>query len=241
MTEENGINKVIEKLDSQHLAALVKTESVALRNMTESPTEANIRAYKKAKEERQAAQDGESDAKQNANFKDAKAALAYIQEQGRKLGQTKMYEDIKAGLLRKQPDGSFRLRDVTRYLQSLPLSGTPDKVADKAADRQRKKEVAEIRRINAVADREEFSLAVAKGKYIPKEQVYLELAARAVTLAASLKTAFEAKATDMVYMVGGDPKKVAMLVEHLEKTLDEALNEYSREMTIEVTFEMEQE
>ena len=82
--------------------------------------------------------------------------------------------------------------------------------------------------------------STSKGRYILKEQVHLELAARAVTLASGLKTAFEAQHLDLVALVDGNPRKGAALVEKLETMLDEALNEYSREMEFEVTFEAEQ-
>lgn len=168
------------------------------------------------------------------NLKDWRAVLAYVGENGRKLGKTKLFDDIRKGRLKKQPDGTFKQRDVDRYMASLPMAGTPDVVAEKAADRQRRKEEEEIRRIRAVADKEEFDLQVKKGRYILKEQVHLELAARAVTLASGLKTAFEAQHLDLVALVEGNPKKGAALVEKLEAILDEALNEYSREMEFEV-------
>ncbi len=169
-------------------------------------------------------------------LKDYKAVLSYAVECGRKLGKTKLYADINFGRLKKQPDGTFKLRDVDRYMASLPTAGTPDAVAEKAADRQRRKEEEEIRRIKAVADKEEFDLAVKKGKFVAKEQVHLELAARAVTLSAGIRTAFEAHILDFISLVDGTPKKGAALVERLEAILDEALNEYSREMEFEVTF-----
>ena len=58
------------------------------------------------------------------------------------------------------------------------MLGTPDAVAEKAAERRRRREEEEIRRIKAGADKDEFTLAVQKGKFIAKERVHLELAAR---------------------------------------------------------------
>ncbi len=234
MSKKN-VEELLAQSASTDVQVLLTAKEHAKRAALDNPSQANLAALERASKMLESAMETVK------SLKTAKDVLNYIQEQGRKVGQTKLYDDMNAGRLRKQKDGSFKLRDVNRYMQSLPMLGTSDAVADKAADRQKRKEEAEIRRIQAVADKEEFNLAVAKGKFIPKEQVYLELAARAVTLAASLKTAFEANATDMVYMVDGNPKKVAAFVEHLERTLDEALNEYSREMDIEVTFEVEQE
>lgn len=178
---------------------------------------------------------------EQATIKDWRAILAYIDENGRKLGKTKLFDDIKKGRLKKQNDGTFRQRNVDRYMVSLPMSGTPDIVAEKAVDRQRRKEEADIRKALAAAEREEFDLAVKKGKFILKEQVHLELAARAVTLASNVKTSFEARNLDLVDVVGGNPKKGAALADLLESIVDEAFNEYSREMEFEVTFMLEGE
>ena len=171
-----------------------------------------------------------------ASFKDWRAALAHISESGRKLGKSKFFEDIKRGLLRRQADGGFRLRDLERYMASLPLAGTQDGIAERAQDRQRRKEEAEIRKIEACAKREEFDLAVKMGRYIPREQVHLELAARAVALSLGLKTALEARGLEIISAIDGNPKKSLPLQELLESILDEALNEYSREMEFELEF-----
>lgn len=172
-----------------------------------------------------------------SNLKDWRSVLAYVSENGRKLGKTKLYSDIGLGRLKKQPDGTFRQRDVDRYMASLPMAGTPDAVAEKAADRQRRKEEADIRKAEAAAEREVFDLAVKKGRYILKEQVHLDLAARAVALSSTIKTAFEARNLDLVAAVDGNPRKGAALIEALEGIFDEAFNEYSREMEFEVTFD----
>jgi hypothetical protein len=174
-------------------------------------------------------------------LKDWRAVLAYVEENGRKLKKSKLYVDIGKGLLKKQADGTFRQRDVNRYMASLPFSATPDSLADKASDRQRRKEEEEIRRIRAIADKEEFMLAVKKGQYILREQVHLELAARAVTLASGLKTAFESHGLDIIDAVGGKPKKAPDLLLFIENLLDEAFNEYSRPIEFEVLFSSDEE
>ena len=144
-------------------------------------------------------------------LKNWQAVLDHVAENGRKLSKSKLYKDIGEGRLRKQPDGTFRLRDVQRYMASLPTAGTPDALVRKAADRQRRKEEADIRKAEAAAEREEFDLAVKKGRFIAKDQVYAELAARAVTLSSGLKTAFEARNLDLVALVDGNPKKACLL------------------------------
>lgn len=231
---EKNVEELLAKSASTDVQVLLTAKENAKRAALDDPSQANLAALDRASRMLESAMQA------TTNLKDYRAILTYTEENGRKLKKTKLFDDIRKGRLKKQPDGTFRQRDVDRYMASLPMAGTPDAVAEKAADRQRRKEEADIRKAEAAAEREEFDLAVKKGKFVPREQVHLELAARAVTLASGLKTAFEAQHLDLVALVDGNPKKGAALVERLEALLDEALNEYSREMEFEVTFEAEQ-
>ncbi len=230
---EKNVEELLARSASTDVQVLLTAKENAKRAALDDPSQANLAALDRASRMLESAMQA------TTNLRDWRAVLAYVEENGRKLGKTKMFEDIKKGRLKKQPDGTFRQRDVDRYMASLPMAGTPDVVAEKAADRQRRKEEADIRKAEAAAEREEFDLAVKKGRFVPREQVHLELAARAVTLASGLKTAFEAQHLDLVALVDGNPRKGAALVERLEAMLDEALNEYSREMEFEVTFTAE--
>lgn len=230
---EKNVEELLAKSASTDVQVLLTAKENAKRAALDDPSQANLAALDRASRMLESAMQA------TTNLKDWRAVLAYVSENGRKLGKTKLYNDIGLGRLKKQSDGTFKQRDVDRYMASLPMAGTPDAVAEKAADRQRRKEEADIRKAVAAAEREEFDLAVKKGKFVPREQVHLELAARAVALASTLKTNFEARNLDFVAAVEGNPKKAASLVERLEVVLDEALNEYSRELEFEVTFAAE--
>lgn len=228
---EKNVEELLAKSASTDVQVLLTAKENAKRAALDDPSQANLAALDRASRMLESAMQA------TTNLKDWRAVLAYVNENGRKLGKTKLYSDIGLGRLKKQPDGTFKQRDVDRYMASLPMSGTPDAVAEKAADRQRRKEEADIRKAVAAAEREEFDLAVKKGKFVPKEQVHLELAARAVALASNIKTAFEARNLDLVATVDGNPRKGAALIEALEGIFDEAFNEYSRELEFEVTFD----
>lgn len=175
---------------------------------------------------------------QQDSLKNWSAVLAHVRDAGRKLGQTKFFEDVKRGRLKKQADGSFRRRDVERYMMSLPMLETPDGVVARAAERQRKKEEAEIRKLQADADLRELELSVRRGKYILRDDVYLELAGRALALSSGIRTAFEAHALELVDAVSGDPRKVTALTQALERLFDDALSDYARELEISVDVDM---
>lgn len=172
----------------------------------------------------------------NKVFPKVGTVLNYAKEYGRKLEKTKLYEDIKAGLLPRQKDGSFRALDVERYMASLPMLETPASLVIEAQDLQVQKQQEEIRRLRAVADREEFDLDVKRGKYLPKDMVYQEQAARVVVLATGLKSVFEARISEIITRAHGDMKEAPGVVGLLHEMLDLALNEYSRDMEFEVEF-----
>lgn len=228
---QDDMEKLLEQSASTDIKVLLTAKENAKRAVLDDPSPANLAALERASKLVESAMQA------NANFKDYKAVLAHAEECGRKVKKTKLFYDINAGRLKKQPDGSFKLRDVERYFASLPMAGTSDVVAEKAAERRRRKEEADIRKSEASAKREEFDLAVKMGKFVPKEQVHLELAARAVALSAGIKTAFEARSLEIIEAMEGNPKKSSALVDKLEAILDEAFNDYSREMELTVEFE----
>ncbi len=230
MTEAPDLSNLLSASAGTDLMVLLKAKEDAKRMVQDDPSQANLNALDKATRMLEAAQSA------RANLKDANAVLAHMEEAGRKLKKTKLYDDIAIGRLKKQPDGSFSLRDVDRYAATLPTLGTADNVARDARERQKSREEAEIRRIRAAAEKEEFQLGVLKGKYITREAVYLELAGRAVTLASGLKTAFKSAGLDFVGLVEGSPKKARNLIQALEEKLDAALNEYAQVDEFEVLF-----
>lgn len=227
---------LVEMSRKNDIPALLNAKNRAQQDVYAEPSKENLAILERATAMLEKAMDA------GQNCKTWKEALKYLEEDcGRKIGKTKLFEDIKAGRLRKQPDGSFKRRDLDRYAASLPTAGTPDRVATDAARRQREKEEQEIRRIRVAADKEEFSLKIRQGQYIARDAVYLELAARAVALSSSLKTAFEAQSLDVIALVEGNPKKSGPFAERIDQIVDEAMSEYAKPVDIEVTFTDETE
>lgn len=160
--------------------------------------------------------------------------LRYLQDEcHRQVAKSKLYADIKIGLLRKE-NKSFRQRDVDRYAATLPLSTTPDGRTAAALALQQRKDAAEVRRIEALADREEKKNAIMEGAYVSREDVNQELAARAMTLNSGIKTAVQTAALDIILAVGGDQQKTELLIRKMDEVIDGACNEYSRAMEFEV-------
>jgi hypothetical protein len=168
-------------------------------------------------------------------FKSVGEVLRYLQEEKqREIRRTKLYDDIRKGLLRKEKR-TFRRADVDRYAASLSLATTPDGREAEAADRLRRTEEAEIRIREARAAREEKKNAIVDGKYVLREDVDQQLAAKAAVLNQGLKSKIEAAALDIVTSVGGKPKRARTLVQEMDRLIDAACNEYSQPMEFEVT------
>lgn len=140
------LRSLVEVSRKNDIPALLNAKNRAQQDVYSDPSKENLAVLERATAMLEKAMDA------GQNCKNWKEALTYLQEDcGRKIGQTKLFADIKAGRLRKQPDGTFKRRDLDRYAASLPTAGTPDKLATDAARRQREKEEQEIRRIRAVA------------------------------------------------------------------------------------------
>lgn len=228
MSDEKNLDELLQRSAQTDIQVLLSAKESAKRATLSDPSAQNLAALERASKLLEARMDVAK------NLKNVSEVLTYIEENGRKVKKTKLYEDIRLARLPKQPDGTFSRRKVDRYMASLPTTGTSDSVATQAADRLRRKEEAEIRRAEAQAAKEEFNLGVKKGLFIPRDAVHVELAGRALTLSASIKTAFEAHALDIISIVEGNPKKSLAFVARMEAVFDEAMSEYSREMDITV-------
>ena len=114
---DRDIKELVEKSASTDLQVLLTTKENAKRAVLEDPSAGNIAAFERASKMLESAMGAQD------SLKNWSAVLAYVRDAGRKLGQTKFFEDVKRGRLKKQADGSFRRRDVDRYMaSSLPDS-----------------------------------------------------------------------------------------------------------------------
>ena len=141
-------------------------------------------------------------------LKTATDVLEHLLKNGRKIKKSKLYQDIRKGILRRNADLSFSVGNVNKYGTTLPMAETPEMVAQEA-----------------------------EGKYIPRDMVEQELAARAVTLNSGLKSAVEAQALDLIETVDGNPKQAHRFLAKMEAVIDGLSNKYAQPMEIEVNLD----
>lgn len=236
-SERAALEELLTKSRGTDIPVLLQAKELAKQAVRKDPSGANLAALQRADSMLRSAEstmtNEEHDNKPKV-FKSVGDVLRYLQEdQNRQIAKSKLYAEIKTGLLRKSDKG-FRQKDVDRYAGSLPVGTTPDGRNTGAEERLRRKDEADIRIKEAHAYREEQRNKVLDGQYVSREQVYQELAARAVAFNTGLKSAVQAKALDIIRAVGGDQQKTDLLARTIEKLIDDASNEYARELTFEV-------
>jgi hypothetical protein len=231
--DELKLEELLERSASSDVASLLKAKEEAKRVMRDDPSPAAISAFERASRlleaRMQSTKTGEN------TFSTPAQVIEYLTSQHRKVAKSKLYADIKAGRLRKR-DGTFTVADVEAYSRTLPLTSTPDAQAKAADDVARRKQEAEAMRIEEQARREKIKRLREEGKLIPREDVEMELSTRAVTLETSLKSAIEVHVLELINAVEGNPNHSHTLINSLEALFDKILNEYAREMEIEVEF-----
>lgn len=234
MAETNRLDVLLEQSAKKDIPFLLKAKEEAKKKVKDDPTPANLAAFGRSKKMLDEAMSNQNGTK---FLPDIKAVLQYLQETaGRKIGQSKLYNDINSGLLRRQPDKSFKVRDVDNYATFLPLVSMPQAKADGQLDLAEEKLKVEIGKLDEQRKSIIFDREIKSGKYILKEEVALELASRAASLSLGLRSVFRLNVADYIRMVGGKVELAETLAQEFENNLDMALNEYSKPMDFKTEF-----
>ena len=169
------------------------------------------------------------------NLTTVKDVLDYlIEDQGRKIAKSKLYKDIKNGFPPKR-DGMFPIDDLEKYAETLPYAEVSEQDSEESANLSRQKAEKEIEKLEEDILKKRQQRLKEAGKLIDREDVEVELAARAVTLETGLKTAFETNTLEIIHLVDGSPLKAAELNLKIEQLINAALNEYAAPIQYEVT------
>lgn len=228
---EHDLLSLVDKSAETDLPLLLKAKEAAKRLVNDDPSAEHLRLLERVTKMLEQVMHTKQ------SFGSLKDVLAHLQEQGRKISQSKLYQDKGRGLLKAQPDGTYRKRDVDRYAASLPTHALPEKETAEAQEYASRKAKAEAEKLEEQAKAERFKNEVRAGKYILRDDVEVELAARVGVLATGLRTMFETSLLDLIHTAEGNPKKAPDLLSFFECQLDAALNEYARPMTYEVRFD----
>lgn len=233
MADATQLDALLEQSERADIPLLLKAKEDAKKKVKDDPSPANLAALSRSKKMLDEAMSNQTDDKTLPNVK---AVLEYLHKAGRKIGQAKLYNNINEGLLRKQPDASFKKRDVDRYATLLPLVSMPEAKTDENSDLAKEKMQVDIDKGREQLRSLALDRQIKAGKYIKREEVALELASRAAALALGLRSVFRLNVADYIRMVGGDVGKSEQLAQEFENNLDMALNEYSKPMEFSSEF-----
>ena len=70
-------------------------------------------------------------------LKTATDVLEHLLKNGRKIKKSKLYQDIRKGILRRNADLSFSVGNVNKYGTTLPMAETPEMVAQEAEEHRK--------------------------------------------------------------------------------------------------------
>jgi len=174
------------------------------------------------------------------SFRTVLEVLTYLRDEGWKVSKTSLYQHVKDAKLRPEQDGSFALKAVQKYARAhLQLKSTRQKRDDE--DLQRKKLQLDIDLLEGKTKRERLKRDAEEGRLIPREDVDLELAARAVVQDHEWTRVIQSRAGEIIALVQGSADRSAELIRFLMDVKDEILNEFASTRAWHVLFEEEGE
>jgi hypothetical protein len=160
-------------------------------------------------------------------FFNTKQVYEFLADQGWKVSQRAVYNHVKDGKLRKK-DGVFTSQAVNKYAKTfLNRKDSGQMLSEEHEQLQKQKLTHEVRRLKIQIERDEHKLGVEQGKYLPREDFELELAARASVFDAGFRYFFQSMAPEIIVLVGGNIKKIPEFIAAMNTKLDEQLNEYA--------------
>jgi len=179
---------------------------------------------------------------EDRRFENVTAVLEYLKGMGWKVSKSSLYRDRKAGMFLPRDDGTFLQKDIDKYARAeLKEQATGMRVQTKIDELHRKKAELEAKNLEMDLKKKEFAYAKDQEKYIPKERVEIELAARAGILDAGIKHLIQSRAADWVRVVGGDMKKIDDLINMMNGDWNEHVNSYASARDYEVVIDVEEE
>jgi len=161
----------------------------------------------------------------------------YLKEEGWKITKSTIYNHVKNGKLRADAGEKFTLNGVLNYAKThLVTENTRQKL--KAEELQRKKTAKELEKLDEEIREKRFRREIAEGKYISKEDFYLEMASRGSVMDTDFTGMIHSRVGEFVALVDGDEKKTGDLARELTAEKDRILNNYATTKEFQVIYEV---
>ena len=175
---------------------------------------------------------------QEQTFPNLLTVLDRLQNTGWQVSRAGLYKHHKEGKINPQKDGTYRLKDVEKYAKTwLKLKSTGKKLREAQENLQKRKLLREIEKLEEEIARNRYKREIEEGKYILKDRLEMELAARAAVLNAGLDHMNQSKAVEWINLVDGDVKKARELIAAFNIAKNELLNQYATTQEFQVVLE----
>jgi hypothetical protein len=247
---ENAENKTAitpVELSERHTAVLANALRIAQERVNTDPTAANIAAAQAAKRAFDEASSPPPAGPPERIYKNREEVLDQLQREGYALKKSKLYNDSKRGLLQLRPDKSVTESALRAYIANpvarleKPAAITPEETSQASAEKQRH----ETDLSREMARERKRKNDVAEGLLMPREQVHMELASRAVALEAGLKHAMSVGLPGILeeaIAITDKTERNILTTRRCHELLDEQLNEFAKiDSFIAVILESEEE
>ena len=148
--------------------------------------------------------------------------------------RSKFFEDHKRGVLVVENPKNITRDEVLSYFAVAGLTVIEKGNPTYDGELHVKKTAAEIRSLEARAEKAEHELEVARGQYLRKEDVRLELALKIAVFEAGFKTMVRVNAADWISKCGGNTKKEQLFCDLVFAEIDALLKEFGNMEEIKV-------
>ena len=211
---------------------ILKTaKETARKNVEKEPSKVHLEAFDKASKMLAECLAGDKE----PGFENRLEALKYLQRVGYKVGKSKLYQDVKAGLLRLQSDGSVLESDVKAYVARAGLV-KPDQMAYEieSVNLTRKKQKREVEKLTAQVEEMTIKVDILKSNLLDRNQVETEQRIKAGALMAGVNHVFRNFSRDAIQLVEGNLKYTQALVNFWTAKMESLFDEFARMDEIEV-------
>lgn len=235
MTEnaENQAAITPAELGERHTSVLANALRIAQERVNTDPTAANIAAAQAAKKAFDEATNPQPSGPPERIYKNRDEVLQQLHREGYALKKSKLYNDSKRGLLQLRPDKSVTESALRAYIDNpaarleKPAAVTPEATSQASADKMRYE--SDLSR--EMARERKRKNDTAEGLLMPREQVHMELAGRAVALEAGLKHAISVgtpRILEEAAAIADKTERNSFTARRYHELVDEQLNEFAK-------------
>jgi len=228
--ESSELLKLVEESKKTDLQAILSAKESAKKSVLDDPSAANLAALDKANKMLQDMMAPEAE----PSFENRKEVLKHLKILGYKVSKSKLYNDAdpKKGppKLRMESNGSVLESSVKAYIKRAGLQ-LPGSDHDQGSDLSVARQERELEKLEEQIAKLRFEREALEGKHMPITDFEMEVAARTVVFESGLRYDYQTNVNEWVMIE--DPN---VLLEVLNSSLNEKLNEFASMKTFQVIF-----